>query len=185
MTEAIHVVAVAGSLRQKSYNRAALHAARELLPEDMTLEVFDIGAIPLFNEDVEAQGYPDSVQQFKARIAASDAMLISTPEYNYSMPGVLKNALDWASRPASATPLNGKPLAIMGVSSGPWGTARAQLHLRQSCVYFNMHPLNRPVVQISHAEAKFDTAGTLKDEAGRHQIRALLEALAVWARKLK
>lgn len=185
MAEAIHVIAVAGSLRQKSYNRAALHAAEELLPEGMTLEVFDIGGIPLFNEDIEAQGYPAAVQQFKARIAASDAMLISTPEYNYSIPGVLKNALDWASRPASSTPLNGKPLAIMGVSSGPWGTARAQLHLRQSCVYFNMHPLNKPVVQISHAEAKFDAVGNLKDAAARHQILTLLEALGEWARKLK
>lgn len=185
MPETIHILAVAGSLRQKSYNRAALRAAQELLPANMTLEICDIGAIPLFNEDVEAQGYPQPVQELKARIAASDAMLISTPEYNYSLPGVLKNALDWASRPASATPLNGKPLAIMGVSSGPWGTARAQLHLRQSCVYFNMHPLNRPVVQISHAEAKFDADGHLKDEATRTQIRALLEALDVWARKLK
>ena len=131
------------------------------------------------------KGYPAAVQQFKARIAASDAMLISTPEYNYSIPGVLKNALDWASRPASSTPLNGKPLAIMGVSSGPWGTARAQLHLRQSCVYFNMHPLNKPVVQISHAEAKFDAVGNLKDAAARHQILTLLEALGEWARKLK
>ena len=185
MTEAIHVLAVAGSLRQRSYNRAALHAALELLPEGMTLEVCDIGDIPLFNEDIEAQGYPLPVQQFKARIAAADAMLISTPEYNYSVPGVLKNALDWASRPASSTPLNGKPLAIMGVSSGPWGTARAQLHLRQSCVYFNMHPLNKPVVQISHAETKFDADGRLKDEVARNQIRGLLEALGIWARRLK
>lgn len=185
MTDPIHVLGFAGSLRQKSYNRAALRAARELLPEGMSLEIFDIAPIPPFNEDVEAQGYPEPVQQFKARIAAADALLISTPEYNYSMPGVMKNALDWASRPIATTPLSGKPVAIMGVTTGPWGTARAQLHLRQSCVYFNAHPLNRPIVQIDRAERKFDAEGQLTDEPTRQLIRSLLEALATWTRKLR
>ena len=185
MTEPIHILGVAGSLRQKSYNRAALQAAMEMLPEGVTLETFDISPIPLFNEDVEGKGYPEPVQQFKARIAACDGMLIATPEYNYSLPGVLKNALDWASRPNSTTPLSGKPLAIMGVSGGPWGTARAQLALRQSCVFLNMHPLNRPNVQINHAASKFDADGRLTDEPSRQLIRSLLQALAHWTRKLK
>jgi chromate reductase, NAD(P)H dehydrogenase (quinone) len=184
MTEAIHVLGIAGSLRKKSYNLAALHAAMDVLPEAMTLEIYDIAAIPLFNQDVEALGFPESVQHFKARIAAANALLIATPEYNYSIPGVLKNALDWASRPATEMPLSEKPLAIMGVSGGPWGTARAQLALRQSCVYMNMHPLNRPVLQVPHAESKFDADGKLTDEATRQHIRGLLVALASWARRL-
>ena len=185
MSDSIHVLGFAGSLRQKSFNRAALHAAHELLPPDMTLEIFDLAPIPLFNEDVQAQGAPEAVAHFKERIAAANALLIATPEYNYSMPGVLKNALDWASHPINTTPLNGKPLAIMGVSQGPWGTARAQLHMRHSCVYFNTYPLNKPIVQIPHAAAKFDADLRLTDEPTRQQIRALLEALSVWAGKLK
>jgi chromate reductase, NAD(P)H dehydrogenase (quinone) len=185
MPDPIHVIAVAGSLRRKSFNRAALRTAQELLPHGMTLEIFDIAPIPFYNEDVEAEGFPEPVQHFKARIAAADAMLISTPEYNYSMPGVLKNALDWAARPANTTPLSGKPLAIMGVSTGPWGTARAQLHLRQSCVFFNALPINKPVVQVAQAATKFDGEGRLTDEPTRQQIRALLEALAEWTRRLR
>ncbi|MCA1554795.1 MAG: NAD(P)H-dependent oxidoreductase, partial [Chloroflexi bacterium] len=109
----------------------------------------------------------------------------ATPEYNYSLPGVLKNALDWASRPISETPLNDMPVGIFGASTGPWGTARAQLHLRQSCVYFNAHPLNKPVVQINHADRKFDADGKLTDEATRQQLHALLIALAAWTRRLR
>ncbi len=185
MSDPIHVLGFAGSLRKKSYNAAALRAAQQLLPEGLSLEIFDISPIPMFNEDVEAVGYPEPVQHFKARIAAADALLIATPEYNYSMPGVMKNALDWASRPANQTPLSGKPLGIMGASAGPWGTARAQLHLRQSCVYFNSLPLNKPVVQIARAALKFDAEGRLIDEPTRQEIRALLEALAVWTRRLR
>ena len=115
MPEHVHVLGIAESLRQKSYNKAALHAASELLPEGMTLEIYDIAPIPLFNQDVEARGDPEPVQHFKARLAAANALLIATPEYNYSMPGVLKNALDWASRPPATTPLGEKPLAILGI----------------------------------------------------------------------
>jgi chromate reductase, NAD(P)H dehydrogenase (quinone) len=119
MTDHVHVLGIAGSLRQKSYNKAALRAAAELVPEGMTLEIYDIAPIPLFNADVEAQGDPEPVRDFKARLAAANALLIATPEYNYSMPGVLKNALDWASRPVATTPLGEKPLAIIGASGGP------------------------------------------------------------------
>ena len=147
--------------------------------------LYDIATIPFFSEDVEAQGYPEPVQHFKTRIAAADSLLIATPEYNYSMPGVLKNALDWASRPASSTPLGDKPLAIFGASTGPWGTARAQLHLRQSCVFFNAHPLNKPVLQINFADRKFDADGKLTDEPTRVQLHALLHALSLWTIRLR
>jgi chromate reductase len=185
MPDPIHVLGIAGSLRQKSYNRQALHACLDMLPLGMTLEIYDIVAIPFFSEDVEAQGYPEPVQHFKARIAAADSLLVATPEYNYSMPGVLKNALDWASRPASSTPLGDKPVAIFGASTGPWGTARAQLHLRQSCVFFNAHPLNKPVLQINFADRKFDADGKLTDEPTRVQLHALLHALSLWTVRLR
>ncbi len=185
MSDPIHVLGIAGSLRKQSYNRAALHACVDLLPPDMTLEIYDIKDIPLFSEDVEAQGYPEPVQHFKQRIAAADALLIATPEYSYSMPGVLKNALDWASRPSANTPLNDKPVAIFGASTGPWGTARAQLHLRHSCVYFNAHPLNKPVVQINFADKKFDADGKLSDETTRQHLHTLVHALAAWTRRLR
>ncbi|MBI1802170.1 MAG: NAD(P)H-dependent oxidoreductase [Chloroflexi bacterium] len=185
MTNPIHVLGFAGSLRKRSYNAALLRAAQELLPEGMSLEIYDITPIPFYNEDVEMAGFPEPVQYFKSRIAAADAVLIATPEYNYSMPGVLKNALDWASRPISQTPLNGKPLAIMGATTGPWGTTRAQLHLRQSCVFFNALPINKPVVHIARAAEKFDADLRLTDEQARREVRGLLESLAAWARRLK
>ena len=173
----------AGSLRKGSFNRAALRAAAELLPAGMILETFDLRPIPLYDADVEAAGVPESVQEFRRRIAAADALLIATPEYNYSMPGVLKNAIDWGSRPPDQ-PLNGKPVAIMGASPGGFGTARAQYHLRQTCVFTNMLPLNRPEVFISNAHEKFDAQGRLTDEKARQGIAALLEALAAWTRRL-
>ena len=184
MTEHVHVLGIAGSLRQKSYNKAALRAAAEMLPEGMTLDIYDIAPIPLFNADVEAQGDPEPVRDFKARLAAANALLIATPEYNYSMPGVLKNALDLASRPPATTPLGEKPLAIIGASGGPWGTARAQLALRQSAVFMNMHPMNKPPLQIPHAEAKFNADLKLTDEITRQHLHAVLVALAAWARRL-
>jgi chromate reductase len=183
MTDRIHVLGFSGSLRKGSYNTGLLRAAAELLPTGMTLETFDLAPLPLFNEDVLAAGAPQPVQQFKARIATADALLIATPEYNYSIPGVLKNAIDWASRPLADSPLNGKPLAIMG-AGGMYGTVRAQIHLRQVAVFTNMLPLNKPEVMIQRARDKFDANGNLTDEHSREQIRALLEALAAWTRRL-
>lgn len=151
MSDPLHVLGFAGSLRKGSYNRAALGAAGELLPEGMTLEIFDISEIPLYNADLEAEGIPAPVQAFKDRIAAADALLIATPECNYSFPGVLKNAIDWASRPPGASPLQGKPVAIMGASPGIMGTVRAQFHLRQVCVFSDMHVLRKPEVYIGRA----------------------------------
>ncbi len=185
MVSSVHVLGISGSLRKFSYNAGLLRAASELLPEGMTLEVFDLAPIPLFNQDLTDSGnIPEPVQQFKARIAAADALLIATPEYNYSMPGVLKNAIDWASRPLQGSPLDGKPLAMMGAGGG-MGTSRAQHHLRQIAVFTNMLPLNKPEVTVQRAFEKFDAQGHLTDEPTRQQVRALLEALVAWTRRLR
>ena len=178
------VLGFAGSLREKSYNRAALRAAVELAPPDMEVEIYDIAPIPLYNDDLREHGYPPPVAEFRERIAQADALLIVTPEYNYSIPGVLKNAIDWASRPPEP-PLNDKPLAIMGASPGLLGTSRAQYHLRQVCVYTNMHPLNKPEVMIMGAADKFDAQGGLTDDATRRRIHELLVALMTWTQRLK
>ncbi|MBV8651361.1 MAG: NAD(P)H-dependent oxidoreductase [Alphaproteobacteria bacterium] len=180
----LHVLGISGSLRKASYNSAALRAAQELAPDGMTIEIFDLAEIPIYNDDVRAQGYPAPVQRFRERIAAADALLFATPEFNYSMPGVLKNAIDWGSRPPDQ-PFNDKPVAIMGASPGITGTARAQYHLRQSCVFLNMHPVNKPEVMIGGAAAKFDAELRLTDETTRGFIRDLLTALAAWTLRLR
>ena len=188
MSAPIRVLGFAGSLRKGSFNRALLRAAGEMLPEGMTLDVYDLATIPLYSGDVEAVGLPEVVKDFQRRIEEADALLIVTPEYNYSMSGVLKNAIDWASRPSpvrSTQPFNGKPVAMMGASAGTMGTGRAQYHLRQSCVFLNMLPLNKPEVFVAAAQTKFDASGRLTDETARTRIRQLLEALAAWTRLLQ
>jgi chromate reductase len=178
------ILGIAGSLRKASYNRGTLRAASEMIPPGHRLEQFDLDGIPLYNQDHEGQ-LPTRVQQLKMSIVAADAILIVTPEYNNSVSGVLKNAIDWASRPYGANAWNGKPLAIMGASPGMLGTVRAQYHLRQMCVFLNMFPLNAPEVMIANATEKFDRDGNLTDEATRKRIVAMLEALISWTRKLK
>jgi chromate reductase len=177
----ISVLGICGSLRRGSYNMAALRAAIELQPPEMTITIADIRAFPLYNEDVRAQGFPSPVETFRRQIKEADALLFATPEYNYSMPGVLKNAIDWASRPPDQ-PFAGKPAAIIGAGAGMAGTARAQYDLRRSFVFLDMHPVNRPEVLIGQAQQKFDAEGRLTDEAGRGFIRDLLVALAEWTR---
>jgi chromate reductase len=181
MNTPLTILGIAGSLRKASYNQGALRAAQGLTPEGVKIEIFDLNGIPPFNQD-EDQHPPDKAAQFKARIRAADAILIVTPEYNYSIPGVLKNAIDWASRPYGDNSWEGKPVAIMGASVGAAGTARAQYHLRQIFVYLNMHALNKPEVMIGSASERFDEKGNLVDEKAKHQIRELLESLAKWAR---
>ncbi|MEA4924517.1 MAG: NAD(P)H-dependent oxidoreductase [Syntrophomonadaceae bacterium] len=172
----IKVLGFTGSLRQGSFNKAALRAAQELMPAGASLEIFDLAPIPFFNEDLEATGVPQVVADFKQKIADADALLICTPEYNYSIPPVLKNALDWASR-GNDSPLNGKPAAIMSASIGIFGGARAQYHLRQVGVVLNLQLLNRPEVFIMSAHTKFDQNGKLTDEYSRTAIARLLDAL--------
>jgi chromate reductase len=184
MADGVRILGFAGSLRKQSYNRFALQAAVKLVPAGSTLETFDLDGIPPFNQDHEREP-PPAVRQFKAAISAADAILIVTPEYNYSVPGVLKNAIDWASRPYGESAWNGKPVGIMGASVGMLGTGRAQYHLRQMFVFLYMFPLNQPEVMIANADEKFDEQGNLKDPKTSEKIKELLEALAAWTRKLQ
>ncbi len=184
MAETIKILGIAGSLRKESYNKLALKAAQELAPEGTEVEIFDIAGIPLFNQD-EDRNPPAKVAEFKQRIHEADAILFVTPEYNYSVPGVLKNAIDWASRPYGESAWNGKPVAIMGASVGTLGTARAQYHLRQMFVFLNMHAVNQPEVMIANATQKFDNEGNLSDETAANLITQLLTNLRDWTRKLK
>ena len=185
MDNQLKFLGIVGSLREGSYNKALMRTAMQQLPEGVTLEVFEISEIPLFNQDDLDRNPPEVVKLFKAKIRAADAILIASPEYNYSIPGVLKNAIDWASRPASENAFDGKPVAIMSASPGTLGGARMQYHLRQTFVFLNMYPINRPEFMLSNAQNYFDDEGNLTDEGTRQRLQGLLEALAAWTRKLK
>lgn len=174
------VLGVVGSLRRGSFNRAVLRAAIELAPAEMSITEHPIGHIPLYNFDVEEQGDPDPVVAFKDAIAAADALLIVTPEYQHGVPGLLKNALDWASRPPRKAPISGKPVAIMGASPGMTGTARAQSQLRQTLVYNGCPVLPPPEVLISRADERIED-GRLVDETSRQFVQQALERFADWA----
>jgi chromate reductase len=181
----ITVLGIAGSLRRGSYNAAALRAAAALAPEGVSVEIFDgLREIPPYDEDVKQQGFPGPAEDLRKRIAAADALLLVTPEYNYSVPGVLKNAIDWASRPPSQ-PFDGKPTAIMGASPGTFGTARAQYHLRQVLVSVNARALNRPEVLIGQAASRFDAEGNVTDDGTKKLIADLLVALRDWTLRLR
>jgi chromate reductase len=184
MTSRISILGFAGSLRKDSYNKAILRAALEMVPPEAELKIFDLEGIPPFNQELEDRP-AEKVTAFKAGIRAADALLIATPEYNYSIPGVLKNALDSASRPYGDNALDAKPGAIMGASVGMLGTARAQYHLRQCCVFLNMYPLNRPEVLVPFVQDKVDSDGRLTDVKTREKIRELLEALVTATKRLK
>jgi chromate reductase len=179
----IKILTFAGSLRKGSYNKALVRAAVEVAPENVTMEVFDLEGIPPFNQDLENTP-PQKVIEFKEKIRSADALLIATPEYDYSVPGVLKNAIDWASRPLQETPLKGKSVAIMSASIGKLGGARAQYHLRQSFVLLNMHPVNQPEVMLASAAENVDANGRLTNEQTRTLIRQLIEALVTWNNRL-
>ena len=183
MSKPVRILGIAGSLRRDSYNRATLRAAIELAPEGASIETFELDDIPAFNQDDE-QDPPAKVLELKQRVRDADAILFVTPEYNYSVPGVLKNAIDWASRPYGASAWNGKPAAIMGASVGAIGTARAQYHLRQMMVFLNMFPVNQPEVMIGNASQCFDAQGNLTDNAAKEFIRQLLQNLVDWTRRI-
>jgi chromate reductase len=176
---------IAGSLRRASHNGGLIRAAMDVAPAGIKVVPFHIGAIPMFNADVEAEGDPFAVADFKRAIAAADALLIATPEYNHCVPGVLKNAIDWASRPARRSVLTGKPVAIMGASTGRGATARAQAHLRDGLAYTNGFVLPLPEVLIGFAGERFDDAGNVTDEGTREEVRDLLVSLAAWTRRLQ
>jgi chromate reductase len=183
MEKQFKILSFAGSLRKGSYNKALVRAAVELAPENVTIEVFDLEGIPPFNQD-NVNNPPSQVPEFKEKIKIADALLIATPEYNYSIPGVLKNAIDWASRPFQGNPLEDKPVAIMSASTGRLGGARAQYHLRQTFVFLNMHPVNRPEIIVSQAADNFDADGKLTNEKTRTLIKELIEALVAWTNRL-
>jgi len=184
MNEQLVILGIAGSLRRDSYNRATLRAAQELVPDGARIDTFDITGLPGFNQDDEGAP-PKQVQLLKSAVRAADAILFVTPEYNYSVPGVLKNAIDWASRPYGDSAWSGKSVAVMGASVGMLGSARAQYHLRQMFVFLDMYAVNQPEVMISNAAKRFDESGKLTDETSRQLIKQLLQALVNWTHRLR
>jgi chromate reductase len=182
--ERFRILGFAGSLRKDSYNKALLRAASDLVPEGVEVETFDLEGIPPFNQDLDGKP-PQKVADFKAKIRGADALLVATPEYNYSIPGVLKNAIDWASRPYGDNAFQEKPVAFMGASIGMLGTARAQYHLRQCCVFLQMHPVINTEVMVPFVSDKVDSRGRLTDEKTKEKIKGLIESLIIWTKRLK
>ncbi len=170
------ILGISGSLRKGSYNTLALRAAQKLVPQGISMEIADISQVPMYNDDVRTAGVPDAVQALREQVRLADAVLLVTPEYNFSIPGVLKNTLDWLSRPPEP-PFEGKPVAIMGASPGVVGTARVQYHLRQVLVFMNTFTVNKPEVFINLAPGKFGPDGELTDEPTAQIIRQLLVSL--------
>jgi chromate reductase len=184
MEKIVNILGFAGSLRKDSYNRSLLRAAVELVPKDARLQIFDLDGILPFNQDFENQP-SEKVKEFKAKIRAADAILIATPEYNYSIPGVLKNAIDCASRPYGDNAFEHKPVAMMGASVGIGGSMRAQYHLRQCFVFLTCFALNQPEVMVPFAQEKIDKEGRVTDQKTREKIGELLESLVAWTKRLK
>lgn len=193
MPQPIRIFGISGSLRRDSFNTRVLRTALELAPAGMAIDIGSLAhsppvnpirELPLFDDDMRAAGIPAAVRALADRCAAADGVLIASPEYNFTIPGALKNAFDWMSR-IQPSPLAGKPLAMMGAARGQVGTARMQYHLRQMAVFLDMHPLNKPEVMITFSEQKFDATGRLADEATRGVIKSQLEAFAAWCLRLK
>jgi chromate reductase len=184
MADSLSILAIAGSLRKDSYNKAALRVAQSVCPEGARLEIYDLAGLPLFNQDEEKNPTP-KVTDFKQKIRAAGAILISTAEYNYGMPGVLKNAIDVASRPYGDNAWNGKPVAIMSAAMGTAGGLRAQYQLRQCFVFLNMDAVVQPEVAIAAAHQRFDDKGNLTDETSKKLIAQLLQNLLIKARLLR
>ncbi len=180
----VRIVAFGASLREGSYSRAVVNAAIELSPKGAVVEFADVKDIPLFNQDLDTR-MPAPAAEFKQKIRQADAVLFVIPEYNFSVPGYAKNAIDWASRPYGDSAFDGKPAAIMSCSPGMGGGSRAQYHLRHMLVFLNMFPLNQPEVMIPGIAEKIDANGTLVDEKTREKMRAQIEALVAWTRKLQ
>lgn len=178
------ILGIAGSLRRASFNRGLIRAAMEVAPAGITVTAVDLHDIPMYDADVEADGDPPPVATLKRAIGTADALLLATPEYNHCVPGVLKNAIDWVSRPAGASVLSGKPVALMGASTGRGGTARAQAQLRDGLTYTGSMVLPLPELLVPLASTRFDDHGELIDDGIRAEVRDLLVALAAWTRRL-
>ncbi len=175
--EPVRVLGIVGSLRRESYNRKLLQAAQRLAPANMQIVEARLEGIPLFNPD-RGIPVPTAVQRLKERIRTADAVLIATPEYNYSIPGVLKNALDWMSYPPAENPFDGKPVGLIGATTGNFGTLRAQLHLRQILAYLNADVLTRPEVLVARVGEKLDPNGHITDPVAQELLQQLLQALS-------
>lgn len=176
----MRIVAISGSLRKASFNRAILFALADVAPSGLAVEIQPIAEIPFFNQDVESQGTPEPVQRLRDAITAADGLLVATPEYNAGVPGVLKNTVDWLSRPPGRSVLAGKPSAILGVTPGQLGTARAQAQLRAALEFSSAPILPGPQVFIGRAREKFDADGRLTDEKTRDYLRTFMEAFVRW-----
>jgi chromate reductase len=185
MTEPLNILGIAGSLRAGSLNRALLRAAGELAPEGLRIEIFDLRSVPLYDGDLEAQGDPEGVAAFKQAIARSDAVVMATPEYNHGVPGVMKNAVDWASRPPRGAPLDGKPVGLIGASPGMTGSARGQSQLRQAFEFTNSPCMAQPELLVARAHEKFDEQGRLTDESTAKYLVRWLEAFGTFVRRWK
>ena len=184
MEDKTKILGVAGSLRKDSYNRALLRAIADLAPENVEVEIYELDKIPLYNQDMDTlESMPESVRDFKKRIKEADAILFVTPEYNRSMPGVLKNAIDWASRPYNDNSFDDKPVATIGATDGMLGTAVAQYHLREIFSFLNAHPMERPQLFISGISKKLDGAKILDDEL-RKLLLLFINNLALWAARI-
>lgn len=177
------ILGLAGSLRRASYNRALLWAAAELAPEGIRIDIFDLAEVPLYNGDLEAEGDPQGVARLKQAIAAADAVLMATPEYNHGVPAVMKNAVDWASRPPGSAPLGGKPVGIIGASPGITGTARGQSQLRQAFEFTDSYCMAQPELLVFKAHEKFDGEGRLTDQATVKYLARYLDSFAAWVRR--
>ena len=180
----IKILGFAGSLRKGSFNKMLLNAVRELAPEEMEIEIFNLEGIVPFNQDFENEPN-EKLKTFKEKIRSADGLLIVTPEYNYSIPGVLKNAIDAVSRPYGTNPFEEKPIGIMGTSISMLGSARAQYHLRQSLVFLNAYPMNKPEIMVPYAEKKFDQSGKLTDEFTLKMVKEFMANLLRWVNKLR
>jgi chromate reductase, NAD(P)H dehydrogenase (quinone) len=180
----LKLLGISGSLRSQSYNSGALQAVASLIPEGVTFSIASLADLPFYNADVEQRGFPTAVERFRSDVAAADALIFAAPEYNFSVSGVLKNALEWLSRPPNP-PAFGKPCALFGATVSPLGTARGQFHLRHICVSLNMIPINAPHVDVTNAKTKFDAESKLTDEPSIDLLRQLINELCALAVRLR
>lgn len=186
MGDTLRILGIPGSLRQRSFNTGLLRAAQGMTPIGAEIEIARLDDIPLYNGDVEAEGVPDGVRRLARKIGEADAILIACPEYNYSIPGVLKNAIDWTSRPSVNNPWRQKPVGLIGASGGQFGTVRAQLHLRQILgSMIEAYVMVKPEFYVNHSSQKFDQEGNPRDDDVRERLEAFVGAFVDWTHRVR
>lgn len=184
MTRPVKILGISGSARNGSYNTALLKAAKEMLPEGASLEICDISSLPMYSQDLES-ALPESVVALKRQIKEADALLFASPEHNYTITALLKNAIEWGNRPPGQNVWAGKPAAIVSASTSMRGGVRGQLHLRQVLVDLDVYAMNRPQLMLANAEAAFDEDVRLTDEIARKTLREILQRLVAWTNRLR